>query len=342
MIEKKAKVQILIHLLAWGIFFGFPLLFMVESGERECARYWFYFLNTIIYVVVFYLNYIWLIERYLFSKQIKRFVFANVIIMLVCGALTYYSKELESFLYIPHNGPHPPKVLFIFRDISFMLLMAGLSVAVRMTGNWYRIEAIHKETEKAQFEAELKNLKSQLNPHFLFNTLNNIYSLVIVKPEKAQEAIHRLSNLLRYALYENNTNFVPLNNELKFIESYVQLMSLRVSKNVQLSTQIKGSNPVDQIAPMLFISIIENAFKHGVSPTEASFIRINIEAKTGQGIICTVENSNFPKKEMDRSGSGIGHENLLKRLDLLYPGKYELTAENRGASYFVELKITFL
>lgn len=341
MIENKAKVQVLIHLLAWGIFFGFPLLFMLESGEKETVRYWFYFFNTLIYIAVFYLNYFWLINRFLFTKRFNRFLLINMLVMIVSGALMYYLKELEALKFFPNPGPHPPKVLFIFRDISFMLLMAGLSVAIRMTGNWYRIEAIHKETEKAQFEAELKNLKSQLNPHFLFNTLNNIYSLVIVRPEKAQEAIHRLSNLLRYALYENNANFVPLNNELKFIESYVQLMSLRLSKSVQLSTQIKGSNPVDQIAPMLFISIIENAFKHGVSPTEASFINIDIEAKAGEGLICTVENSNFPKKEMDRSGSGIGHENLLKRLDLLYPGKYELSVENRGATYFVELKITF-
>ena len=142
-------------------------------------------------------------------------------------------------------------------------------------------------------------------------------------------------------MYENNANFVPLDKELKFVESYIELMSLRLSKNVQLSTQIKGSNPVDQIAPMLFISIIENAFKYGVSPTETSFINIDIEAKSGKGLVCTVENSNFPKKEMDRSGSGIGHENLLKRLDLLYPGKYELMAENRGATYFVELVIAF-
>ncbi len=341
MIENKARIQILIHLLAWGIFFGFPMLFMFERGEQDVVRYWFYLFNTSMYVMVFYINYFLLIPYYLFTKRFSRFTLLNIGVMLVCGALMYYSKEFEAIKFFPHPGPHPPKVLFIFRDISFMLLMAGLSVAIRMTGNWYRIDAIHKETEKAQFEAELKNLKSQLNPHFLFNTLNNIYSLVIVRPEKAQEAIHRLSNLLRYALYENNANFVPLDKELKFLESYIDLMSLRLSKSVKLTTQIKGSNSTDLIAPMLFISIIENAFKHGVSPTEASFIDINIDAIAGQGLICSVENSNFPKKEIDRSGSGIGHENLLKRLDLLYPGKYDLAVENRETSYFVELKIVF-
>lgn len=341
MIEKKAKMQVLIHLLAWIIFFGFPLLFMVESGEHEYVRYWIYIVNTAIYIAVFYLNYNWLIQRYLFTKQINRFIWVNLLMIALLSVMFFYLKEFEIHRFMPQQPPLQLRVLFYFRDISFILLMVGLSVAVKMTGNWYRVEAIHKETERAQFEAELKNLKSQLNPHFLFNTLNNIYSLVIVKPEKAQEAIHRLSNLLRYALYENNANFVPLDKELKFIESYIELMSLRLSRNVQLSTQIKGGNPVDQIAPMLFISIIENAFKHGVSPTEASFINIDIEAKSGKGLVCKVENSNFPKKEMDRSGSGIGHENLLKRLDLLYPGKYKLTAENRGECYFVELIITF-
>jgi LytS/YehU family sensor histidine kinase len=230
---------------------------------------------------------------------------------------------------------------FLFRDLTSLVFSVGLSVAIRVTGKWYKTETERKEMEKNRFESELKNLKNQLNPHFLFNTLNNIYSLIPVHPEQAQDTVHRLSQLLRYVLYENNDNFVPIEKEISFLKSYIELMSLRLSDQVKLTTEFEIESGRDLIAPMLFISLVENAFKHGISPTHPSFINIKITSKEGSEVVCSVENSFFPKNQQDKSGSGIGQENLKKRLDLLYPHRYELTLENRENSYFSELKIRF-
>ena len=193
--------------------------------------------------------------------------------------------------------------------------------------------------ENARSEAELQNLKSQLNPHFLFNTLNNIYSLIAIDPDRAQFAVHDLSRLLRHVLYEDNQKFVSLDHELNFMKSYIELMSLRLSGNVELKVDLPDDGKGVLVAPLLFITLIENAFKHGVSPTEPSFIHIRFSWLENSGICCYIENSYFPKKEIDRSGSGIGLENLKKRLDLLYPGKYDLRTEREGNEFVAQLKI---
>ena len=228
----------------------------------------------------------------------------------------------------------------MLRDAVTMLLVTGLSVAIKMTGRWYRVEREKQEIEKERTQAELQNLKSQLNPHFLFNTLNNIYALVALNPQQAQYALHSLSQLLRYVLYDNNQQMMPLSKELAFIRSYVELMSLRLSKQVQLEVNLPEDDRGYQVAPLLFIALIENAFKHGVSATEPSFIHISFALTGGDTLICTVENSCFPKNELDRSGSGIGLENLRRRLSLLYPGQHILRMEKIGEQYVAQLILT--
>ena len=164
----------------------------------------------------------------------------------------------------------------LFCNAVIYSFVAGLSVAIKMTDGWYRVAAIQRELEKERAEAELQNLKSQLNPHFLFNTLNNIYSLIAFSPEKAQEAVHDLSRLLRYVLYESSQPFVSLEKDFDFLRNYVELMRIRLPKHVELKTNIVASSPGTLIAPLLFISLVENAFKHGVSNNKPSFIHLDI------------------------------------------------------------------
>lgn len=176
----------------------------------------------------------------------------------------------------------------------------------------------------AKTEAELKNLKNQLNPHFLLNTLNNIYALIAFNCDKAQEAVQELSKLLRHVLYDNQQTFVPLEKELDFIRNYVALMRIRLPQQVEISLHLEtdpGSSLL--IAPLLFISLIENAFKHGISPTAHSFISIAITGNTDGTVRCEIQNSNYPKTGQDKSGSGIGLEQVSKRLELIYPKHYE-------------------
>ena len=184
------------------------------------------------------------------------------------------------------------------------------------------LAAARKEAERNRSEAELKNLRNQLNPHFLLNTLNNIYALIAFDTDKAQQAVQELSKLLRYVLYDNQQTYVPLGKETAFIRNYIELMRIRLSSNVQMTTQIDIlPDSRTLIAPLIFISLIENAFKHGISPTERSFIHIHL-AENETEVICEISNSNHPKNIMDKSGSGIGLEQVNRRLEILYPGQY--------------------
>lgn len=202
---------------------------------------------------VFYMNYGWLIRRYLFSLRTGRLLLAN---LLLIGATMLFVHLCMCYFYPPtiHHTARPPRPLnetvgFFLVNAAIYSLVAGLSVAIKMTSGWYRVAAIRQELEKERAEAELQNLKSQLNPHFLFNTLNSIYSLIAFSPEKAQEAVHDLSRLLRYVLYESSQPLVPLEKDLDFLRNYVELMRIRLPGHVRLRTSIVASSLRTLIAP---------------------------------------------------------------------------------------------
>ena len=180
------------------------------------------------------------------------------------------------------------------------------------------------EKEKNIQRTEYEKLLYQINPHFLLNTLNNIYALIAFNSDKAQEAVQELSKLLRHVLYDNQQTFVPLEKELDFTRNYVALMRIRLPQQVEVSVNLEAdSGGALQIAPLIFISLIENAFKHGISPTVDSFISISIFGHTDGTVRCEILNSNHPKSGQDKSGSGVGLEQVSKRLELIYPGHYE-------------------
>ncbi|NLZ94844.1 MAG: histidine kinase, partial [Bacteroidales bacterium] len=162
--------------------------------------------------------------------------------------------------------------------------------------------------------------------HFLLNTLNNIYALIEFNPTKAQTAVEELSKLLRHLLYDNNETYVPLLKEVEFIKNYIELMRIRLSKNVKLTTNIEVSpSSSTHIAPLIFISLIENAFKHGVSGNKNCFIDIQLKENPNGDIEFISKNSAFPKSESDKSGSGIGLNQVKRRLELLYPNRHTWT-----------------
>ena len=316
----------LIHLTAWAVIFGMPLF--VTSPDRPLmtgSEYLRFLLVPLSFMVVFYTNYFLLIERYLFTRQTGRFLGGNALLI----AAVIVGLHLLFRYVLPPDAQHPPlprpwqdSVRFFAGNAALYLLVVGAGVAIRMTGGWYKAEAARQELEHSRTQAELQNLKSQLNPHFLFNTLNNIYALIAFDTDKAQQAVQELSKLLRYVLYDNQQTYVPLGKETDFIRNYIELMRIRLSSNVQMTTQI-DILPDSQtlIAPLIFISLIENAFKHGISPTERSFIHIHL-AENETEVICEISNSNHPKNIMDKSGSGIGLEQVSRRLEILYPSQY--------------------
>ena len=319
-------LEIFIHVFCWILFFGFPIIMaQSESGSINWSAFMRFIIVPASLFSIFYINYFILIPKLLFEEHKKKFLISNLIIIIAFSVVIRWWNEMHIQPPPPEMIRHnpPSKIIFIIRDVASMIFSAGLSVAIRLSIRWNETEAARREAGKSMTEAELRNLRNQLNPHFLLNTLNNIYALIAIDSDKAQQAVQELSKLLRYVLYDNQSMYVPLKKEIDFIKNYIELMRIRVSEDVTIETVFKiKENSQTPVAPLIFISLIENAFKHGISPTENSFIKINIEEDDNK-IICNIQNSNHPKNVTDKSGSGIGLEQVGKRLQLLYPGQYE-------------------
>ncbi len=178
------------------------------------------------------------------------------------------------------------------------------------------------EKKQKEVEAELAWLKNQINPHFLFNTLNNISSLTQIDADKAQDTLMQLSDLLRYAMYETNKPKVPLEGEVEFMRNYIELMKLRCNEMTRVNSQFTIQNSQLEVAPLLFISLIENAFKHGMNSNAPATIDISLIQEDGT-LVFNCDKTNNPKPTKDRSGSGIGLENTRRRMNLLYQGRYQ-------------------
>lgn len=347
-INTKNTLQFLIHFIAWGLVAGLPLLIFGKDDNINLPDKMLHHGGVVLsMMLVFYLNYSIFIDKILFQRKIGKFLFYNLLLILLVGTVVHFWQEatMPPPAHIFHM-PRPPKmhhelipmgVSFLIRDLITLFIIAGLSIAVRMTGKWYTSEVERQEEEKKRTEAELSNLRQQINPHFLFNTLNNIYALIAISPEKAQDATLELSKLLRYVLYENSDNFVSLDRELNFVHNYVELMRIRLQAEVDLKMYVNVSVEHKTIAPLLFIPLIENAFKHGTSPDKQSFIHISIQDINNKEIRCMIKNSYFPKSESDQSGSGIGLENLRRRLEILYADRYILRTEKEGKTFVAEL-----
>jgi sensor histidine kinase YesM len=329
----------LVHTIVWIVLFFFPFLFRGrDSGTISLREYLNFFIMLAGALAVFYVNYSYLVKRFLFTRQLWLYLLSN---LLLFATVIFLSHLILSRLLPPEAMPSeltrrvPFHFIILFDFIKYLFLTV-LSVALKATSSWYQIDTERKELEKQRSEAELQNLKNQLNPHFLFNTLNNIYSLIAINGEQAQEAVHELSRLLRYMLYDSTQAFVPLGQDMDFVRNYVELMRIRMPEHVDLKTEIHVDLPDVTVAPLLFISPVENAFKHGVSNSRPSFVHITIIA-AGKQIKCLIRNSLFPKDKQDQSGSGIGLTNLKKRLELLYPGSHELTCGQTDETYTCEL-----
>ncbi|HUW07906.1 MAG TPA: sensor histidine kinase [Williamwhitmania sp.] len=323
-ITKKSAIQIALHLLVWAFWFAAPFLFQGNENQHEfTAHLYRMWIPMLFSVVLFYLNYFLLVGHYLFHQKVWTFVLINLVAAILFVLVAEEIRRLLPPFSFPANTnyPHPPQVWLSSRLFFSYLFVISISVTIRVTGRWFLLETEHKNLENANLRSELSNLKMQLNPHFLFNTLNNIYSLIGYSPEKAQESVHRLAKLMRYHLYETNTELVSLSGEVEFLKSYIALMQLRTTDNVSVESQFNVENQSTQIAPLLFISLVENAFKHGVNPVSPSFIRVEM-VEHSQIVSFETWNTNFPSKELNDQNAGIGMENLRKRLLLIYPGRH--------------------
>jgi len=341
--HKNKYITILSHLLVWVTLFCLPyLLSFDQEGEiyRVIAHFW---IPLCFSAIIFYLNYFILVDRFLFPKKTLQFIVINALLVI----FFLFMKEFIENQYFQDiikkraektNRTEPPFKMAIYIQLLSYLAPLFFAVALKSTKRWVKTEAERKEAANFKLKSELQHLHYQLQPHFFFNSLNNIYALVDLSPDQAKTSIHSLSKLMRYMLYETNFELVPLSKEIDFLKKYIDLMKLRVSDKTSVSYSFPIKETGVQIAPLLFISLIENAFKHGVSASKKSSIDINMTCDEST-VLFSVENNNFPKQTQDKSGSGIGLQNLEKRLELLYAGQFSFKTILKDNRFLVTLEI---
>jgi len=329
---------IAIHLLIWVSFFFIPLLFIESAQGRERFIIMGWFLLSLM-AGYFYLNYLYLIPRFLLRKKILPYILF-LAGTLVCIGLIHllYVYGIGTFLEHRHR---PPLKHIAFTPLYPALLAFALSTAIRITGEWFKNEKQKKEMEAEKLFSELAFLKSQVNPHFLFNTLNNICSLARKKSEDTEDAIIKLAQIMRYMLQDSKDEKVSLGKEVEYLENYIELQRLRISGQVKIQFTVEGTPEFLQIEPLLLIPFVENAFKHGVSYLEDSMIVILLRVGPDR-LFLKVDNKIFRQEaEPSSRDSGIGLKNVIRRLELLYPQRHSLTIQNDGEDYRVELSIIF-
>jgi sensor histidine kinase YesM len=311
------------HLAFWAFLFLSPLTYWRGTGFNF-VHYLMTCMQPLVVMVVFYLNYLVLAPKLFVSGKHRYDLLINVVLLISLGTLLHYWMDFTNQLFIPGYKDQDTvgTVTYIARDVLNLAIFAGGATSLALARRWFTADQKLKEAEAAHATAELRNLRSQINPHFLLNTLNNIYALTAFDTPKAQEAIQELSKMLRHILYDYQQTTVSLADEIEFLQNYVNLMRIRLQQSVDVQFNISTLNTSVEIAPLLFISLVENAFKHGVSPSEPSFIHIHIESDEHK-VVCNIQNSNHPKTADDNSGHGIGLRNVQRRLDLYYPDHYE-------------------
>jgi two-component system, LytTR family, sensor kinase len=349
--------NIALHALGWLILFLINFFFLnnyqVKFDFLFHARIW------IIYILVFYANYYFLIPRLLFKRKFA--VYIIVTLLLISGASvlknyydsdfsqrsrppaiemhgTQFSEGISKPLTGPPGEPGPLIPRMMLFSFYGLLLIYTASTLIRFVQKWIDDDRLNTETEREKISAELSYLKQQVNPHFLFNALNNIYSLTIDCSVPASEAILKLSSILRYMLYETEKKMVMLKDELDVIKNYMELQKMRLTDKVRIKYTVEGNPGSFKIAPLLIIPLIENAFKYGSDNTNDSFIEITIWI-VGDTIDLNINNKIAMRPPTEPEDSGIGIKNLMRRLELLYPGKHSFENTEANGVFTVHMQI---
>jgi two-component system LytT family sensor kinase len=327
------------HTLFWS---GLLLLLTIVEWESKSSNQDFFFtfsnelVNVFFYAIIVYFNTSYLIPNYLTKNKFLTY----------CGLLllaTFMLTPLKMIVFYFKFEDQPSAQNSLIRNQNwyfvFMFLFGASSTVVKIITDWVRAVREKQELETRTMQTELRFLKSQINPHFLFNTLNSLYALTLKKSEKAPEIVIKLSEMMRYMLYECNEKQVPLSNEVHYIRNYLDLEKLRQGQNVEINLEVEGNVSDQKIAPLMFIPFIENSFKHGLhNNISKAFVNMKLTVH-GQNIEFFIENSKgevLPLQEHRRSG-GIGLVNVRRRLDILYPEHYALKINDTPRTYAVTL-----
>jgi len=345
---------IIIHVICWITFIVITTMTAPGYSERTQQDFIYQLFFTLQIVAFFYINYFFLIPKLLAKRKFLLFIILLVILIFgfsCIGELSFFqhfNHPNHGTIPMEHGRPpmefhRDPPSFNPFRGLIIYIIFFIISTGIKMTIEWFKNDRQKRELENDKLIAELSMLKAQINPHFFFNVLNNICSLARSKSEETETYIIKLSQLMRYNIYEQKEDKVLLKKEVQFIEDYIDIQKMRLINTVEIIFNQSGDLNNYRIEPMLLFPFIENAFKHGVSYEGNS--KITIDLSIEQNILLfsvynTIHKS--PDSISSEKGNGIGLQNILKRLKLLYIDKHEILIKNDDKEFSVSLKLKLL
>jgi two-component system LytT family sensor kinase len=349
--SKSKLITTLIHILIWGVF-GLAVVFYQPFLSNIVIPYQYWIKQSLLLgmlVGAYYLNAVILVPRFLLRNRTGYYFLFLVVIAGGIMLLNAYFDQLLNIHQLMVTAFHksgPPKK---HKDddhwnpwlLIMITLVVGIGTSITAIQKWQSDKQRTQELEQDKVTSELSFLKAQINPHFFFNTLNNIYALTQIDAEVAGKAIHQLSRMMRYLLYDTQQAHTLLSQEIAFVKDYISLMQLRLTDVVKINIDTPQNLQDLPLAPMIFLPFVENAFKHGVSATQQSHIDV-VLVQQGKTLDLTVKNTIMKDNSVSMdTNSGIGLVNTRRRLDLLYPGKYKLDINDLNADneYTVHLTL---
>ncbi len=354
----------LIYLIIWIMVFTMPIFLSTGGDTINWLRIKHETIRIFPFFIIFLLNNFFLFKYLKNKKYLKYSVFTVIAIVVFSIATSFFNVEIFRILDTPHPPmqrppmPRPPMphqemlppmqhgnffmVFFnkFFYNILFSILVLGFNNAIKILTIWLEDRRNYESLQKAKLQTELKVLRNQISPHFLMNTLNNIHALIDYDKDKAKESIVTLSKLMRVLLYDSDNENYRVKKEIQFLNDYIGLMKIRVQEDVEIKFDYTPNISDYKIPPLLFVSFVENAFKHGIISSEKSYIHINLESDNNN-LLFSVSNS---KSGMEKKGNvkKIGLENAMQRFDALYGENYNFVISETNNNFTVRISIPLI
>lgn len=288
-------------------------------------------------ILMFYLHHYFLFDRLVLRKKQPLYFFIIVVLFATCLIIGYYSKYLF-FNFLP-EFQRDLSIRDFVRYFTWFMLVLLASLGLKLLSQWNRAEKRAAEIENERLRTELSMLLAQINPHFLFNSLNTVYSLSIKKSDAAPEAVLKLSHLFRYVIEDGSNETVNLEQEVNYLHNYIDMQKLRVTPNTPINFDITGNPATVNVAPLLYLPLVENAFKYGISNSEPSAINIKLDCSPSK-VEFNISNRKF--ETTGKRSTGIGLNNVRRRLQLLYPDNHTLEINESIEVYSVTLTINLV
>ena len=320
-----------LHALVWLLLLAIPtIIFRNRQGNFLGLTHDFFLLSSLFHIGVFYLNAYLLYPSLLTRRKWPLYLIAIAVLIFLSNKCKIFLLQLDPSFQLTEDNR---RVIF-FSIVPFIVA----SILYRLISDRNRFERLEKEARAQRLDAELKFLRSQVSPHFLFNMLTNMVALARQKSDQLEPSLIQLSELLRYMLYDSTESKIDVEKEIKTIENYVSLQQLRFGEDVRITLNVDKQDPDCPIESMLLVPFIENAFKHGVGMVRDPFIEITVKVQNKVLVFECRNNYNSTNHSKD-GNSGIGLANVKSRLELLYPGKHMLEIDDRDQIFSVRLKL---